>query len=292
MQNILVRKSPVAGARDVFAICDLPGFASLADAVPSDSEQRRRGSTGNDRWSGSKSWDKSTEQVRSGDLSGVAASDALLDKIEAQSIQTQVWRNRLDIVGGSPCVPAYLAGHPLNMRRRERVAAEQGPLTIFASLELSAGIDVSTMRKRGAAILAMVRLLSNMRPIELWACISVGEYTPKTAAHVLVKIDTAPLDIARAAHVLTCPSVTRNLGYGICHELLSDHLNCRWRGSWAYGDVDAYRKTARDNFVSVVNPASEALLITAAHSHDPMVKDPVAWLKDMLAKYGGMTEED
>lgn len=291
MQNILVRPAPVKGAREAFAICDLPGFAALADSVPMN--PRRTDTRANNRWRGSKDWDVSVQQVREGDLSGVAASDKLLESIEAQTLMTKVWRNRLDVVGGAPCVPAFLAGQPYNMRRRERVAVEQGPLTILASLELSADISIETMRKRGAAILALVRLLSNSRPIDLWACCSIGNFNPKTAAHVAIKIDTAPLDLARAAHVLTDCSVTRGLCYGLGEQLLNEKLGCRgeWSGDWAYGDVSEYRRTARDNFVSVLNPSSEAIWIAAAHSNDPMVNNPVEWLKTMLHKHGGITED-
>src|SRR6185369_9496476 len=201
---------------------------------------------------------------------------------------SHTWKTVLDVTGGAPNIPAYLSGQPLNMRRRQRVLSEQGPLCVFASLELSSGVDIDTMRKRGASLLAMVRVLSRVRPVELWVCCSVGG--ARYAAHVCVRIDPAPLDLARAAHVLTCPSVTRGIGYAVC-ATQSDKNGHAWAGNWAYADADAYRRTALENFKAMVNPSAEAILLPAAHLGDPCVRDPVKWLKEMLAKYGGAIEE-
>jgi hypothetical protein len=263
------------GGTDYFAVCDMAGFAELADKVTG--YQRNRTTTSNS-WTGNKDYSTAVDQVRNGDLSGVAASEQLLDKLEAEQFVSPVWRNRLDVVGGSPCVPAYLAGHPMAMRRRERVMTEQGPLTIIVSMSLSAAIDVSVMRKRGASLLALVRLLSANRPVELWMAVCLGDSNHGT--HTLVRLDTAPLDLARAAHMLTCPSVTRGIGYGICHGMRSG-------GNWPHGDYEGYQRTARELYSNVIGTDSEVLYVGAAHVNDPTVKEPVKWLKETLAQYGG-----
>lgn len=263
------------GGTDYFAVCDMEGFAELADTVTG--RKRNRVTTSNE-WTGSKNYSTAVDQVRNGDLSGVAASELLLDKLEAEQFVSPVWRNRLDVVGGSPCVPAYLAGHPMAMRRRERVMSEQGPLTVIVSMSLSGGIDVSVMRKRGASLLALVRLLSANRPVELWIAVCLGGSNHGT--HTLVRLDTAPLDLARAAHMLTCPSVTRGIGYGICDDM-------REGGMWPHGDYEEYQRTARELYSNVIGTSSEVLYVGAAHLDDPTVKEPVKWLKETLAQYGG-----
>lgn len=275
------------GAKDIFAVGTLPEFAAIADSVPNDNDSRKQ-CRSNASWFGCKSYDTSVEQVRKGDLSGVPASDALMTKIENDIPATRAWRVRHDVVGGIPNVPAYLAGHPYNMHRRERQAVEQGPISIYASLELSAAIDVATMRQRGASILALVRLLSNQRPVELFACCSVGERG--FGVHIITKLDTLPLDLARVAHFLTCPSVTRGLNYAVGHEL-AKQIGKKWDGNWAYGNCNLYRKHAREIYRSVTTPTADTLLIPAAHLNDPAVKEPTKWLHDMLKKYGGMEQE-
>lgn len=265
------------GGTDYFAVCDLPGFAELADNVTT---MYRTSCHSRSEWHGNKDFAKSIDQVRNGDLSGVAASEALLDKLETEHFITPVWRNRLDVVGGSPCVPAYLAGHPMAMRRRERVMTEQGPIAIIVSMTLSGGIDTETTRKRGATLLALVRMLSASRPVELWTAVCLGGSGYGT--HVLCRLDTAPLDLARAAHMLTCPSVTRGLGYGICQTM-------RTGGSWPHGDFDKYQRTARELYTGVTGAAGDVLYVGAAHLSDPTVREPVKWLKETLAQYGGAT---
>jgi hypothetical protein len=269
------------GGTDYFAVCDMAGFAELADKVDG---YRRTRVTADSNWTGNKSYSTALDQVRNGDLSGVAASEALLDKLETEQYVSPVWRQRLDVVGGSPCVPAYLSGHPMNMRRRERVMAEQGPLTIIVSMTLSGGIDTDAMRKRGATLLALVRLLSANRPVEVWTAICLGG--SRHGTHVLTRLDTAPLDLARAAHMLTCPAVTRGLGYGICQSVL------REGGSWPHDDFDKYQKTARELYSGVIGTDSDVLYVGAAHLNDPTVKQPVKWLKETLAQYGGATVAD
>lgn len=284
---IIKRKAPVRNNDDVFLVTDIGGFAARCGETEQQHIDRQRlGSN----WTGNKSWDLSLSQVRDGDLSGVAQSDKYMDAIETQGFVSLAWQETMDVVGGIANVPAYLAGYPLTMRRMERVANERGPLAVFCSLELSADIKVDTMRKRGAAVLALVRALSALRPVELFACCSIGE--SGWASHALIKIDTAPLDLARAAHVLTCPSVTRGLCYAMLADLGNKELGkSGWNGHWAYGNHEAYRRTVRDNFISVASPSAEALLLPAAHSSDPCVKEPIAWLNKMIVEYGGLTDE-
>jgi hypothetical protein len=286
MVNEIVRAAPVDGCQDVILATDLPGFADRCDQV----DPRWHEYGGSYSWCGSKAWSLSTSQVRSGDMTGVAPSDKLMTAIEIDDLVTQSWTETLDVVGGTPCVPAFLAGHPLTMRRMERVADERGPLCVFATMTVSAGVSLDTMRKRGAAVLALVRALSAMRPVQLFACVAIGERG--WGSHVLIRIDTAPLDIARAAHVLTCPSVTRNLGYGVCSDQAFKLIDKTWYSGWAYSNPEAYRKTSRDNYISVVCPGAESLLIPGAHIKDPCVNDPVTWLKTMISQYGGLTDND
>lgn len=289
MQNVFTQKSIVKGAQDVFAVCDMPGYAALADTVNIAVDERSHCRASN-KWYGSKDYATAMAQVLSGDLSNVAASDAILDKIEAEPMLTHVWRNRLDVVGGIPHVPAFLAGHPMNMRRRERVASEQGPLCIFVTLTVSADIDAAVMRKRGVAILALVRMLSNVRPVELYACNSMGG--AGYAAHIVTRIDTAPLDLARAAHMLTDTAVVRGLGYGLGRTLCQKHLGKTWDGNWAYGNTETFRKNALAIYSSVTNPNAESMIVAAAHSNDPMVTEPVKWLESMLGMYGNQSEDN
>lgn len=280
--------APVKGNQDSWFVGTMGEFSEFALTVSKTTRERKR-CTASCAWSGSKDYDVSADQVRSGDLSAVAPSDKWLDKFENMIPQTKAWQVRHDVLGGVPNVPAFLAGHPMNMRRRERITKESAPLCVMVTLTTSAAITADLMRKRGAILLAFVRALSATRPVELWACNSVGSYG--VAGNVLIQIDTNPLDLARAAHVLTCPSVARGLGYAVAYKLMKEQLDYNWIDGWPYGNHSEFLRTCRENYGRQINPTAEALLIPAAHIDDPMVQKPDQWFRDMLTKYGGIEQD-
>jgi hypothetical protein len=93
-------------------------------------------------------------------------------------------------------------------------------------------------------------------------------------------MDTAPLDLARAAHILTNASVPR----GLCYGHLKHHHKAS--GSWALCSNTLWLKHGHD-LIAQCNPTStEILFIPPAHLRDGM--DNIAkWLTDKIATYGG-----
>src|SRR6266567_8102855 len=85
-----------ARAKENFLVCDLPGFAEFAGRVPgekrSESDQRKD-------WYGGMSYDRSIEAVRSGDMTGVAASNKLLAEMESLVPVSKSWRTIDSVVG-------------------------------------------------------------------------------------------------------------------------------------------------------------------------------------------------
>jgi len=187
-----------------FVVSDLPGFADFADQLPA--EKQRVGKAGT-QWWGGMTYRQSVTALRYGDMAGVAASDKLLAEMETLVPVSQSWRTHNSVVGMCPNVQQYLAGNPYNMRLKRRCATTTAPLSIFVELVASAGIDARTCLKRGAAMLALVRMLANLRPVELWCVIAIGQRNSRSS--LCVRLDTLPLDLARSAHVFTHPSVFR-----------------------------------------------------------------------------------
>jgi hypothetical protein len=260
-------------AKNIFAVCDgIADYATLTEPYAKDSSSS---------WSGGMSGPESINCLRNGDLSGVKAADEYLSKIEALlHFETKKFRNVMDVCGGSPDVPSFIAGHPLNMRRRQRVVSQQGPLAVVADMTSSGSIDAHEVKSRGCAILALVRALTNLRPVELWAVVGLGQHGK--AVEVLTRIDTTPLDLARAAHMLTHPSVSRSLGYGYCQG--AHHSGTAWN----FGDIDLQRNTARESLMRVMNARADVLYVPPVHADDKAIADPVAWLQDMLKEHGGI----
>jgi len=227
----------------------------------------------------------STEEFRKkallGDNSLVAVSEKFLSQIEDQVPTSRGWRNIDDVVGSVPNIPAFLAGHPQHMRRRVRVAKETAPLSIYMDLTSSAAIDAATVTKRGVVLLALTRLLVEHRPVELWVGTSKGVgWGGAKSGTVAWRIDTAPLDLARAAYHIGASAMARGFGYGV------DNAVHKTGGHWPFGDYALHCRTAKERLAAVMGN-TEILYIPPIHVADDMVRKPVEWLKRTMAIYVG-----
>lgn len=150
-----------------------------------------------------------------GDVARVAASDALLDRMEnAVGFEARRWRTVDCVAGGSPNVPAFLAGSPMSMRRRVRTMDTAAPLTIAVEMTVSANAKPAEIARRGAAALALARIAAAARPVTLWAFYGAQNYGQNAA--FAVRIETAPLDLARAAWLLCSPEACRRAALSTC----------------------------------------------------------------------------
>jgi len=271
------------GKKDKSVIFDsLAEFADYACALRVDNKDRTRGRD----WDSGQSYNDATRLCRTGDLNKVAPSDAFMRKFEdIIGFESRQFRVVNDVAGGVPNIGAYLAGNPINMRRRARVMSEQAPLNVVVDLVSSGGITAKDLERRGAAVLALVRLLSAVRPVNLYAvaCGLPHGVHGYTSVGFAVRIDTAPLDLARAAHVLGSPAVPRNVMYramdveaGMPHES-STH--------WAFNDVNYYREHGAEYWQRVLG-TEECLFLAPPYVTDEAISDPEKFIRDKLAKYG------
>lgn len=231
------------------------------------------------RGNGAVSTEQFIQKARLGDNKLVEMSEALLSKIEDQVPLSRGWRNIDDVVGAVPNIPAFLAGHPQNMRRRERAMRESAPLTIFMDLTSSMAINQDDILKRGIVLLALVRQLVAHRSVELWVGTSLGE--GRHSCFAGWKIDTTPLDLARAAFHISDVSMSRLFGYATCEMLVNQHLG--GFGASAKRNVELLKQ---------IGGWHDLMYLPPIHHHDPMVSDPVGWLKKTMKQYVRMEEED
>lgn len=190
----------------------------------------------------SKDWAGSTFNValtraREGDLSRVEASDRMLARLEDIAPQSTGHETFNVVAGGVPNVPAYLSGSPVNMRMRRRVLSEGAPVAVLANGFFSAGVDHKTIERRGAAIMALVRLLSASRPVTLYWYMLVSDNGKPSLT--TVPIETAPLDLARAAWMLTAPEAFRQTAFPIHREAIDEKHDTVIEGYPGYSQSDA-----------------------------------------------------
>lgn len=233
---------------------------------------------GADDWRGGLTPAEAVRRSHAGDMARVAPSDALLARFERFGFAAprRAWIN--DVTGAIPDVPAYLAGHPLAMRRRVKVTDTAAPLAIVVDLSSSQGVRAHDLEKRGAAILALVRIMSARRPVELWAGCALDANGGKNASVCLARIDTAPLDLARAAFVLVGASFPRHICYGLGKGLDG------FGGGWPYGSHTISREMLRDMIAPAFPHVSDMLCVPAAHADDNIHKNPEAWIESKLAE--------
>lgn len=264
------------GAKDYFFMFDTP--RELADFAKTCGGRVNAHSP--DQWAGNVTGLQAVKMAQEGDLSGVASSDAMLEKFERFTFETgrKAWSN--DVCGSIPNVPAYVAGHPLAMRRRTRQDSAAAPIAVVVDLTTSGSITAEQIAKRGAAILALVRILSTRRPVELWAGTGLDADGRKNSVWTFAKIETAPLDLATAAHVLTHASFPRIL----CYEISRQHHG--YTGGWPYGAGP--KMQFRPHLSAIVAPAfthtAQTLCLPPLFMADESVNYPEKWIEARLSE--------
>jgi len=152
-------------------------------------------------------FETSRHALATGDPILADKAERTLASIETESLYSdnvQSWGR--SVSGALPDVPAYLAGSPLNMRRR---VPQQGlaPLTIVVETFMSGGVTDADRERRGVAILSLVRKLQMTgHAVDLWLA---HTSRPGLTATCLVRVETRPLDLARAVWGFTA-SFERN----------------------------------------------------------------------------------
>lgn len=233
-------------------------------------ELRRRNTWGD--WSGD-SFLSFQRKVATGDESLVAESESMLSKLEDQIPHSKGWRVMDDVVGALPNVPAMLAGVPQSMRRRERTRKDNAPLTIYMDLTSSGGISSRAIQQRGITLLALTRVLVEHRAVTLWVGASLG--SSRLSGTCAWRVDTAPMDLARAAYHIGATAMSRGFGYGMCQSVMTTH------GGWPFDNYDLHCRTAQERLAAVF-PGTEIKYIPPIYLNDALTADPVGWVKRVL----------
>jgi hypothetical protein len=247
-------------------------------------------------WYGNVDLDECLRYAQQGHAPLVARSDDLLAKLEDKLPLTSAWKRVDDVVGAIPNVPAFLAGHPQCMRRRQHVDRDDAPLAIFMDMTASAGISADHMLARGITVLALARVLVSHRAVELYAGIALGEgrrgyrTSPRGSwrSTVAWKIDTTPLDLARAAWLISAPAMARGIGYGLAAALINRR---DWDGNWPFGDHSLHVRTQADSARRAFGNM-QLVHVPPIHSTDELVTRPLEWIQRELAQLTGKGEDE
>lgn len=127
---------------------------------------------------------------------------------------TEKRKRRLDVIGGCPNVPAYLAGSPACMYRVDRVTS-RGAYNVFVDVGVHCGISKLQVCEAGIEILIRVLRLASQYPVNLYVG-DFGIYDNKIYGHAVKIMDAGrPYNTARVSYALTEAGFLRVFGLGV-----------------------------------------------------------------------------
>jgi hypothetical protein len=262
------------------SVRELADYAQAALAEPG-TLARINGTGGSDKllaeMAGGMGWREAFDAARNGHAEGVAESDAYLAQLENEfHVPTARRTVRDDVTGAVPNVPAFIAGQPLTMRRRIVTENEYAPIAVVVNPSAAANITAGEYRRRGAAVLALVRALASRRPVELWLAYSIDRASKaETTNWLLAPIDTAPLDVSRAAFLLAHPACLRRMFFAaVSGDAMKSGLRCAYRNPTVARDY--YPHAVR----RLMSHVSEVVTVPRANKGDLIIADPLAWLRE------------
>ena len=228
------------------------------------------------RWTGH-TWQEAHDIAKAGDIGAVPKAEEMLDKIDAEidtSGLTPRWED--SVVGAFANVPAYLAGAPESMRNKRDSHTNKGEVNVYYSSVTSADIKKEMSYDRGITMLALVMALQRVRAVNLYYFTTLG----KAYDHV-VKVQTNPMVMSEAAHVLTSTSFYRNLSYGMA-------TTKGWKGGWARWSSYGNDKVIVDTLKRTLDLADDDVVIPTMHRRNTgMMADPVKYINGHLDRYRG-----
>lgn len=245
-------------------------------------------------WTG-ETFDSAVENARRGRTDLVPEAEKILEDVMAHiDAPKSTWV--ASRVGAYACVPDALIGHPDAMRRRVTMSDDHAPVRIFIDLVSSGAIGVRDLRRRGVACLALAMALAAERPVEVFGVIPMG--VPPTredrargkheygATINVVRIGSAPLDLAVACNGLTSAGFIRNIGYG---WLARDGADGRWAWECA-PSADAKRGEYLKRLRAALGATDDDVIVAPPHINDPSFRDPVAFVQRSIAEHAKSEE--
>lgn len=217
----------------------------------------------------------------------------LMEQIDA-SIEGRTRREyQASPVGAFACVPDYLQGMPNNMRRRVHTESEAAPVRIAVEITVSAGVSIRQLRRRGAAIAALVARMSETRPTELYIMWAVDSSQDRSVSMLgTVKLDTSPLSVGHLVAALASEAMARAVMFPVFYTQRNAPSNANDVDGipWFMGRPDARGRTEAMREALGFDEAD--ILIPGGYLSDAdiMLRDPVAWVNHYLDKQRQLDE--
>lgn len=123
-------------------------------------------------------------------------------------------KRTLSVIGGTPNVPAYLAGNPACMYRVDKVKS-RGAYNVFVDTSVHSAIRKSEVTEAGIEILIKVLQLASQYPVNLYVG-DFGRYDGKIYGYAVKIIDAGrAFNTARVSYALTEIGFLRVFGLAV-----------------------------------------------------------------------------
>jgi len=259
-------------------------FDDMTEFIAAMPDKAQYGSGNASAKTGNESFSDSKINAIHGRLEGMTEAEEMIDQINAENVTSCQQSFIPNVAGALPIVPAAIAGSPFSMLQKVDLVSMSAPIRIFASCATSWGVSASDLSKRGAAILALILKLQEVKPVELYV---IGELEGNSknggSAIPCVKIEATPLDTTAASYALTSPAFLRHL----CFELTGSE---GFNGQWAYRE-NPQDKKFQDKIKAELGCTENDLYIRGGHSTDQAITDPATWVQDRLNELTEQEEE-
>jgi hypothetical protein len=159
--------------------------------------------------------------ARSGWEGVVAETDALASRITDAVVKQRIvtrWESARDTYGGRVDVGRYLAGEPDCMVRTKRVKRRGNAkvVRIVIPTTYSCSVSETTVRKRGAAVVALVDVLNRAgNRLEVWAHNQIRVGDNRESIATMVQDPAEPVNMARIMFALAHPGWLRRIIFGV-----------------------------------------------------------------------------
>jgi hypothetical protein len=218
--------------------------------------------------------------LREGDTSNLPAAQKLIDRFnEDISSLRRVWQP--SIAGFFPNVPAFLMGEPESMWRVDTEDSDTAPIRVWVGLGSSGAITSDQLIKRGAALSAFALALSERRPVFITPYWDLGHRLNDRGTLISFDLQASPVVLSEVIAALTNPDFGRYLAL---HAAFLVDPSTPASGPWFPGALD--EKWMR----GCLGCEDADIWLPGVMSGDKTITDPVAWIKQEIAKHIGEQE--
>lgn len=248
-------------------------------------------------WYGTKSWEENAEMLRNGWKKEVPEFNKFVERFENETLQGLAFSNyNYDTEGVIWDLDRYMSGEPecwLNpIPDHDKVQGAQ----LILNLSASAYVTADTLRKRGAAVLALARVLEVASiPTEIWCASAIqesfwgGGSKDGVPNRLLFKIPLKRageiFDYSRLSYGLVNPSMFRRSIFRLM-EMVPDDVRSGIGIPGGYGMVEEMRESELPSGAHVIYVPAVGYRKGSGKWDSPEEGEEATWIENKLKLCG------